>query len=133
LLLGGIAGCNDHNPNVVFVTDAGIDGKTEAGAPQDGADSHDGNVTADAAIATEVAGQGPDVALAPDLVPDVNPAIDTTPGVDGSAERAVDVNLVIDSPAPIDGSRLAIDGTGGSAVEAGIDSSASADGGGVGG
>ena len=131
LALGGITACKDHNPTVVFTGDAGTDGKTEAGAPQDGGGSHDGTAAAEAASATDVGGPTVDVPLAVDLASDVNGVIDVANPVD--ADHAVDLNQAIDSPASIDGSGLAVDGTAGPAVDVGVDSSAPHDGGETGG
>jgi hypothetical protein len=133
LVLGGLAGCNDHNPNVVFPTDAGVDGKTEAGAPQDAGTSHDGAAAAEVATAADVGTQGTDARLAADVTPDANQGIDVASPVDASVDHAVDANGAINSPAPVDGSGLVVDGSGGSALDVGVDLSASFDGDGAGG
>ena len=129
LVLGGSAACNDHNPKVVFTTDAGIDGKTEAGAPQDTGTGHDTAAVPDAPIALDVGAQGADAPLATEVAPEVNRGIDTPSALDVS----LDANVTIDGATSVDGSGPAVDGAGGSAVDVGIDSSVTIDGGKAGG
>jgi hypothetical protein len=109
-ILGGTTACNDHNPTVVFTGDAGASGKSETGSPQDSGGNHDGGA-ADVAIATD------------------NGAASVDVGID----RAVDLNQVVDGPAPVDGAGPALDGSGGFTLEVGVDLSTRFDGGGVGG
>jgi hypothetical protein len=132
LILGGFAACNDHNPKVVFPTDATIDGKTEVGAPQDAGSIHDGAAAAEVVVAADVGTQGADRPLAVDVLPDVNQGVDTS-AADANVDRSADSKDAIDSPSTADGADLAVDGTGGSAVDVGVDSSASHDGIGAGG
>ncbi len=96
LVLGGFAACNDHYPKVVFTTDAGIDGKTEAGAPQDTGGGQDIGAVPDAAIGADVGAQGADVPLAADVAPDVNRGIDVPGLLDVNVDVSVDANGAID-------------------------------------
>jgi hypothetical protein len=129
LVLGGFAACNDHNPKVVFTTDAGIDGKTEAGALQDTVAGRDLGADPDGPTVAEVAAQGADAPLAAEVAPDGNRGIDASSALDVS----VDANVTIDGATSVDGSGPAVDGVGGSAIDVGIDSSATIDGGKAGG
>jgi hypothetical protein len=133
LVLGGFTACSDHNPTVVFVGDAGADGKSEAGAAQDGGGSHDGGV----AVAADTRGLSIDVPSALDLAQETSSAVDVanTPDVNRAADvnQAIDLPTVIDTSRAIDGAGQTLDGSGGTALDLGVDSSAASDGGGTGG
>lgn len=139
MVLGGIAACSDHNPTVVFTVDAAA-GKSEAGASQDGGGRLDGGTAADAAVATDSGGPVVDVPSAVDLAPDANRIIDLANPLDGGVDRAADFGQAVDSSTAIDSIRTvidsggrALDGSGDSALDGGVDSSTVLDGGGTGG
>jgi hypothetical protein len=125
LVLGGLAACTDHYPKVVFQTDAGNDGKSEAGAPQDTGAGGETATVPDAPSAVDVGIQGADVPLAVDVALEANRSIDVS-SLDASVDVAVDASVALDGA-------QAVDGAGTSAIDAGIDSSATVDGGKVGG
>jgi len=138
LVLGGITACSDHNPTVVFVGDAGVDGRGETGTPLDGGgSSHDSGAAAE--VAAEVGGPVVDVRPADAQAPDANPAIDVAIPPDVAADRVLDLNLSIDSPpavdtnGAIDGASSVLDGVAATSLDVGFDSSPAFDGGGTGG
>jgi len=140
LVLGGITACSDHNPTVVFVVDAGVDGKSEAGSPQDGGGTgHDGGAFAEVAVAAEVGGSVVDVRPAVDQAPDANPPSDVAIPPDVVADQAADLKLSIDSPPAVDadramdGANWVYDGAAAMARDGEIELSAALDGGGTGG
>ena len=137
LVLGGMTACSDHNPKVFFAADAGADGKSEAGAPQDGGGSHDGGAVE---VASDGGALGVEVRLPIDLTVEANPSIDVASLADTALDRPVDQNQATDGPAAIDSNRPeldsagpALDGPAGTLLEVGFDSSAVRDGGGTGG
>jgi hypothetical protein len=144
MVLGGITACSDHNPTVVFTVDAAA-GKSDAGTSQDGGGSHDGGTAAEVAVAPDGGGPLADVPTGGDLPPDADRISDVAslPDVgvaDVGADRALDSNQASDSATAIDSSRTgtdspgpAVDGSGGSTLDVGGDSSAAPDGGGAGG
>jgi len=137
LVLGGFTACSDHNPTVVFVGDAGADGKSEAGASQDGGGSHDGGVGKEVAVAADTGSVPVDVQSALDRAQETISGVDVanTPDVNPAADvnHAIDLPTAIDTGRAIDGAAQAIDGSGGTALDLGVDSSATPDGGGTGG
>jgi hypothetical protein len=119
LLLGGFVACNDHNPKVVFPTDAGSIVKLEAGASQDlGADRDTVAVAAlvldggaqEADASTEVstdANRGPDAPNLLDVKGDTNVTIDGATSVDGAGSAVLDVGVdSAESSAAIDGGKV---------------------------
>jgi hypothetical protein len=139
MVLGGITACSDHNPTVVFTVDAAA-GKSEAGTSQDGGGSHDAGTAAEVAVAPDGGGPVPDVSTAGDLPPDADRISDVANTLDAGVDRTVDLNQAVDNSPAIDSSRTgidsagpAVDGSGGSALDVGADSSAVHDGGGAGG
>ena len=139
MALGGIAACSDHNPTVVFTADA-ASGKSEAGTSQDGGGSHDGGTAVEVAVATDGGGSVADVPTAGDLAPDASRIIDVGNPLDAGVDRVVDLTQAVDSLTATDTNRTeidsagpAVDGSGGSALDVGADSSAVHDGGGAGG
>jgi hypothetical protein len=135
LVFGGLTACSDHNPTVVFVTDAAAAGKSEAGSPQDSVGSHDGGGAAEVAIAVDAGGPLGDVPLAIDLSPEASPVsdvanLDVNRAVD--LYQAIDLPTAIDAGRAIDGAGQALDGPGGTVVDLGADSSAAHDGEGAG-
>jgi hypothetical protein len=155
LVFGGLTACSDHNPTVIFATDAATGGKIDVGTSQDGGGSHDGGAAAEVAVVADGGGSPVDVSAIRDLAQESNPVIDVANVPDVGADRAADVNQASDSPPAIDTVRLidgagptgagptvdgagptagpTIDGSGGTALDLGVDSSAAPDGGGTGG
>jgi hypothetical protein len=154
MLLGGITACSDHNPTVVFTADAGIDGKSQAGASLDGGGSHDGGTVAEVAVAADSGGQAADASWPVDVAPEATPISDASNSVDLGVgpDLALDLNQTADShaatdvspaaidlgpgaidlsSAAIDGASPALDVSAGTSLEVGIDSSAVHDGGGT--
>jgi hypothetical protein len=133
LVFGGLTACSDHNPTVVFVTDAAAAGKSEAGSPQDSVGSHDGGGGAEVAVAVDAGGPLVDVAI--DLPPEANPVsdvanLDVNRAVD--LYQAIDLPTAIDAGRAIDGAGQALDGPGRTVLDLGADSSAAHDGEGAG-
>jgi len=112
LLLGGVTACSDHYPTVVFTGDAGVDGKGGAGTSLDGGGNHDGGTATEVAVATDGGGPVVDVSLPVDQASQSNPTPDAATSVDAVVGPAVD-------------------GSTGTSLEVGIDSSAVHDGGGT--
>jgi hypothetical protein len=139
MVLGGITACSDHNPTVVFTVDAAA-GKSEAGTSQDGGGSHDGGTGAEVAVAPDGGGPVADVPTAVDLPADAERISDVANAPDADADGTVDLSQAVDIPTAIDSRRTgidsagpAVDGSGASALDVGVDSSAVHDGGGAGG